>query len=111
MLAGEVDPIHPDTQSKLYTVHLPAAFIGAGITVTAATWEAEGGLVIDDEAYANPGQPEHDAAYDGPLCSVWVDAGTAKPGTTGKVTLSFTTSKPEGPLHVEIRIPVTQSGH
>ena len=111
MLAGEVDPIHPSTQSKLYTVHLPAAYIGTGITVTEATWTASHGLEVEDESYANPGQPEHDASFDGPLCSVWVSAGTARPGTVGRVTLSFSTSKPEGPLHVEIRIPVTQSGH
>ena len=105
--------LHPDDEHTLYTVHLASKYVH-GADLTAATWTVDGGAVVSDSSYANPGDVDHTAAetrdgvdYDGPLASVWLDAGTAAEGDVLYATLEYETDLTEGPRHLTLRIPVT----
>ena len=87
MITKSVDPLHPSTESKVYTVHLSDAFV-LGAAVTAATWAvtdlvgaASTLVTVDSSSYVNVGDAGHTAIetrdgvdYDGPLLSVVVTA-------------------------------------
>lgn len=114
----DLDPLHPESEAKVYTVHLSAALLNhADVTSAAWTCLPAGALTIDDSSFANPGEAAHTAVevrdgvdYDGALLTVTVSNATAVEGDTCYLRASFETDFSEGPLHKDFRVFVTALG-
>jgi len=110
------DSLHPDSENKLYTVHLADQFI-LGSDITSADWSVSAGATIVTSSYANVGSSDHtaaqvrdDATYSGPLISVWITSDGATAGDRIFLTCAVTTAL-EGPIHVVVAIDVSAAGH
>lgn len=114
----ELDPLHPESENKVYTVHFPSESV-QGADITSATWTCttSGAVTIESSAIANPGEDEHtavevqwDETYSGPLLSVTVSNGTAVEGDVVYLRVSFETDLTEGPVHRDFKLLVTARG-